>query len=53
MVIDVKPQATESYSDNDVRKLITRYKNAQSIKDLWMPTFEECYEFSLPQRESF
>ena len=53
MVIDVKPQMTENPMDNDVRRLLTRYKNAQSIKDLWLPTFEECYEFTLPQRESF
>ena len=53
MVIDVKPQTSENYQDSDVRRLITRYKNAQSIKDMWLPTFEECYEFSLPQRESF
>ena len=53
MVIDVKPHISENYQDSDVRRLISRYKNAQSIKDLWTPTFEECYEFSLPQRESF
>ena len=53
MVIDVKPQANENPFDNDVRRLLTRYKNAQAVKDLWLPTFEECYEFTLPQRESF
>jgi hypothetical protein len=53
MVIDVKPASYDNPMDTDVRRLLTRYKSAQSIKDLWMPTFEECYEFSLPQRESF
>jgi hypothetical protein len=53
MVIDVKPHMSENYQDSNVRRLISRYKNAQSIKDMWLPTFEECYEFSLPQRESF
>ncbi len=53
MVIDVRPVATENYGDDDIKRLMSRYKKAQAVKDLWLPVFEECYEFSLPQRESF
>jgi len=53
MVIDAQPVSTENSFDDNVKRLMARYKHAQSIKDLWLPTFEECYEFSLPQRESF
>ena len=53
MVIDVKPQRVENYSESGVKRLITRYNNAKAVKDMWLPTFEECYEFALPQRESF
>ena len=37
----------------DIENMIARYKRAQSIKELWRPTFEECYEYSMPARESF
>ena len=53
MVVDVKPQRVENYSESGVKRLITRYNNAKAVKDMWLPTFEECYEFALPQRESF
>ena len=52
MVIDVKPQTQENIYESDVKRLLSRYTSAQSLKDLWLPTFEECYEFTLPQRES-
>tara|TARA_Y100001935_G_scaffold252946_1_gene257955 strand:+ start:67 stop:1644 length:1578 start_codon:yes stop_codon:yes gene_type:complete len=53
MVVEVKPQRPEEYSDSKVKQLLNRYNHAKSIKDLWLPTFEECYEYALPQRESF
>ena len=53
MVVEVKPQRPEEYSESDVKKLLNRYNHAKAIKDLWLPTFEECYEYALPQRESF
>jgi hypothetical protein len=53
MTIDIKPQSQENIYDSDVRKLLARYRSAESLKDLWLPTFEECYEYTLPQRESF
>lgn len=54
MVVEVKPQLLDSEaSQYDVRGLLKRYTHAKAIKDLWLPTFEECYEYALPQRESF
>ena len=53
MVVDVKPQVPVVTNTNGVRRLIGRYNHAKAIKDLWTSTFEECYEFALPQRESF
>ena len=38
---------------DDIENMLARYKRAQSIKELWRPTFEECYEYSMPARESF
>ena len=53
MVVDVKPEVPVVTNTNGVRRLIGRYNHAKAIKDLWTSTFEECYEFALPQRESF
>ena len=53
MVVEVKPQRPEEYSESPVKPLLNRYNHAKAIKDLWLPTFEECYEYALPQRESF
>ena len=53
MVVEVKPHRPEEYSDSKVKTLLGRYNHAKAIKDLWLPTFEECYEYALPQRESF
>ena len=53
MVVEVKPQRPEEYSESGVKKLLNRYNHAKAIKDMWLPTFEECYEYALPQRESF
>lgn len=37
---------------NESEVLSNRFRRAKSIKDLWLPKFEECYEYSMPQRES-
>ena len=39
--------------ENPTKKILARYKHAQSIKQQWTSVFEECYEYALPQRESF
>ena len=36
-----------------VKQLLKRYEHAKTIKDQWNGVFEECYEYALPQRESF
>ena len=38
---------------DDVKRILERYKTAEGNKSLWVSTFEECYEYALPQRESF
>ena len=53
MVVEVKPQASVPTTESPVKQLLSRYNHAKSIKDMWLPVFEECYEFALPQRESF
>jgi len=30
-----------------------RYEKAKAFREKWVPLFEECYEYALPQRESF
>lgn len=37
----------------DTKTLLERFSKAESNKQMWIPTFEECYEYALPQRESF
>jgi len=39
-------------SGPEAEVLVNRFKRAKGIKDLWLPKFEECYEYSMPQRES-
>jgi len=39
-------------SGNEAEVLGNRFRRAKTIKDLWLPKFEECYEYSMPQRES-
>tara|TARA_A100000164_G_scaffold28546_1_gene22209 strand:+ start:13170 stop:14747 length:1578 start_codon:yes stop_codon:yes gene_type:complete len=39
--------------ESPVQQLLKRYEHARSIKDQWKGIFEECYEYALPQRESF
>jgi|TARA_R100000353_G_scaffold78458_1_gene59174 phage portal protein BeeE len=53
MVVDVKPQAVVDLTQSKVNQLLARYRKAKGIKDQWIPIFEDCYEYALPQRESF
>jgi len=34
-------------------KYLKKYENAKSQRENFLPLFEECYEYALPQRESF
>ena len=41
-------------SDDQIAKeLMDKYQRAKTVRDQFVPLFEECYEFSMPQRESF
>jgi hypothetical protein len=37
----------------DAKALCARYEKAKSKRENFVPLFEECYEYTLPQRESF
>lgn len=39
--------------DKTAKTYIQRYQKAKSFREQWVPLFEECYEYALPQRESF
>ena len=39
--------------DQIAKKYINLYNKAKSFRENWVPLFEECYEYALPQRESF
>lgn len=34
-------------------RLMARYERAKRLRDPWLSEYEECYEYSLPSRESF
>ncbi len=39
---------------HDVAKnYLERYQRAKTVREQFIPLFEECYEYSMPQRESF
>ena len=39
--------------ESPVKRILAKYKHAKTLKDQWLSVFEECYEYALPQRESF
>ena len=39
--------------DSLAKRYIERYRKAKAFRENWVPLFEECYEYALPQRESF
>jgi Trp operon repressor len=50
--IDITP-VTGSEKDSKIGIFLKRYKKAEGIKDYWKEKFEEAYEYTMPQRESF
>ena len=38
---------------NPAKYYLERYNKAKAYRENWVPLFEECYEYALPQRESF
>ncbi len=53
MVVEAKIEPQVNPSESQVKQILRRYEHAKMIKDQWNGTFEECYEYALPQRESF
>ena len=39
--------------DPIAKQYIASYVKAKAFRENWVPLFEECYEYALPQRESF
>tara|TARA_R110000764_G_scaffold35562_1_gene79775 strand:+ start:3494 stop:5044 length:1551 start_codon:yes stop_codon:yes gene_type:complete len=39
--------------DPIAKKYLQTYGTAKAFRENWVPLFEECYEYALPQRESF
>ena len=39
--------------DPIAKKYLQSYEKAKAFRENWVPLFEECYEYALPQRESF
>jgi len=39
--------------DKLAKQYIEKYQKAKAFRENWVPLFEECYEYALPQRESF
>ena len=39
--------------EDAAKKYITKYEKAKAFRENWVSLFEECYEYALPQRESF
>src|SRR6056300_1944241 len=39
--------------DQIAKQYIQSYQKAKAFRENWVPLFEECYEYALPQRESF
>ena len=52
-MIEKQPESNVSHIESPVKRLLAKYQHAKSIKDQWLAVFEECYEFALPQKESF
>ena len=39
--------------EDAAKKYIAKYEKAKAFRENWVSLFEECYEYALPQRESF
>ena len=43
----------DTSSDRDYKRVMDRYKKAKNRWESWTDVWEECYDYVLPQRESF
>ena len=39
--------------DNIAKKYLSKFEKSKAFRENWVSLFEECYEYALPQRESF
>ena len=53
MVLPIENTQPISQMDSPVKQLLARYERAKTIKTQWHDILEECYEYALPQKESF
>ena len=53
MLLETNTAAEVSPQASPIKQLLARYEHAKTIKQQWANTYEECYEYALPQRESF
>ena len=53
MVVEAKIEPQVNPNDTPTKQLLKRYEHALQVKDQWKSQFEECYEYALPQNESF
>ena len=52
--VPIAQPPVENYdTDNRVTSFIKKYKEAEQIHDHWKDKYEEAYEYTMPQRESF
>lgn len=42
-----------NFTDDVAKEYMKKYEKAKSLRENFVPLFEECYEYALPQRESF
>ena len=53
MIISDTVESLGVATDSKVKQLLKKYERAKSVRKNWVDLFEECYEYALPQRESF
>ena len=52
--VPIAQPPVENYDTDDrVTAFIKKYKEAEQIHDHWKDKYEEAYEYTMPQRESF
>lgn len=52
-MINQQPIATGYSDDKIAMQYLKKYEKAKSLRENFVDLFEECYEYALPQRESF
>ena len=53
MISYTDADAGTNFSDDVAKTYLKKYERAKSLRENFVPLFEECYEYALPQRESF